>query len=382
MNKTLMYGIFYTITTVILIIYFIIEKKIEKTRKERSMKKIDNFLTKHDLFMGTEREPIVKSLDFMISLGWVIILVLFIQKFYIGNFTVPTASMEPTVIVGERFFGNMVTPKFKLPKRESIIIFREPIENKLRYTKRLVGLPGEKISINDIGQLVINGVPKTIKDNHYTQEGLIGTDTWTIPKKGDKIKLLDATFQILKNEMSLEQLQSYLKSNNGFTGDGEGISIQKMKFSINGKVQTKGLDSYVTDNNTMFKLLNGQTVSNDGYEIKILSGTFYVSKNNITIDEIKKEMSSNPKLDFRITTGHFLLNAKDATGPISDKDILTKLINGQEVTLDNNYIMALGDNTTNSSDSRYWGFVKDERILGTLLFRYWPLNRISTMTDK
>ncbi len=382
MNKTLMYGIFYTITTVILIIYFIIEKKIEKTRKERSMKKIDNFLTKHDLFMGTEREPIVKSLDFMISLGWVIILVLFIQKFYIGNFTVPTASMEPTVIVGERFFGNMVTPKFKLPKRETIIIFREPIEDKLRYTKRLVGLPGEKISINDIGQLVINGVPKTIKDNHYTQEGLIGADTWTIPKKGDKIKLLDATFQILKNEMSLEQLQSYLKSNNGFTGDGEGISIQKMKFSINGKVQTKGLDSYVTDNNTMFKLLNGQTVNNDGYEIKILSGTFYVSKNNITIDEIKKEMKSNPKLDFRITTGHFLLNDKDTTGPISDKDILTKLINGQEVTLDNNYIMALGDNTTNSSDSRYWGFVKDERILGTLLFRYWPLNRISVMVNK
>lgn len=382
MSKTLMYGIFYTITTVILIIYFIIEKKIEKTRKERSMKKIDNFLTKHDLFMGTEREPIVKSLDFMISLGWVIILVLFIQKFYIGNFTVPTASMEPTVIVGERFFGNMVTPKFKLPKRETIIIFREPIEDKLRYTKRLVGLPGEKISINDIGQLVINGVPKTIKDNHYTQEGLIGTDTWTIPKKGDKIKLLDATFQILKNKMSLEQLQSYLKSNNGFTPDGEGISIQKMKFSINGKTQTDGLDSYVTDNNTMFKLLNGQTVNNDGYAIKILSGTFYVSKNNVTVDEIKKEMSSNPKLDFRITTGHFLLNNKDTTGPISDKDILTKLINGQEVTLENNYIMALGDNTTNSSDSRYWGFVKDERILGTLLFRYWPLNRISVMVNK
>ena len=382
MSKTLMYGIFYTITTIILVIYFIIEKKIEKTRKERSMKKIDNFLTKHDLFMGTEREPIVKSLDFMISLGWVIILVLFIQKFYIGNFTVPTASMEPTVIVGERFFGNMVTPKFKLPKRETIIIFREPIEDKLRYTKRLVGLPGEKISINDIGQLVINGVPETIKDNHYTQEGLIGTDTWTIPKKGDKIKLLDATFQILKNKMSLEQLQSYLKSNNGFTADGEGISIQKMKFSINGKTQTDGLDSYVTDNNTMFKLLNGQTVNNDGYEIKILSGTFYVSKNNITVDEIKKEMSSNPKLDFRITTGHFLLNNKDTTGPISDKDILTKLINGQEVTLENNYIMALGDNTTNSSDSRYWGFVKDERILGTLLFRYWPLNRISVMVNK
>ena len=36
----------------------------------------------------------------------------------------------------------------------------------------------------------------------------------------------------------------------------------------------------------------------------------------------------------------------------------------------------VGDNTDNSFDSRYWGFVKESRIRGRALVRFWPLNRI------
>ena len=67
---------------------------------------------------------------------------------------------------------------------------------------------------------------------------------------------------------------------------------------------------------------------------------------------------------------------------LSDKEILLPLIQGEEITLSNNYYLAFGDNTTNSSDSRYWGFVKDERILGTLLLRYWPLNKLKVMVNQ
>ena len=77
-----------------------------------------------------------------------------------------------------------------------------------------------------------------------------------------------------------------------------------------------------------------------------------------------------------------MLNNKIPTGPISDKEILLPLIQGEEITLNNNYYLAFGDNTTNSSDSRYWGFVKDERILGTLLLRYWPLNKLKVMVNQ
>mgnify|MGYP003412905940 FL=1 len=373
-------GIFYAITTIALIIYFIKEKKIEKKRKEKSMKKIDDTLTKWNMFMGTERNAIVKFLDGTFSLILVILLVLFIQKFYIGNFTVPTASMEPTVMVGERFFGNMVTPKFKTPKRGSIIIFREPIEDKVRYTKRLVGLAGETVQINDNGKLLINGTPLT--DRTYTQDGLLGTGTWTIPKKGDKIKLIDGTFQVLSTKLSFDEIKSYLNKNNGYPLENEGLIPKKIEFSINNQTSKDGLFSYITDMEERFQLLRGETLNKDGKIIRIISGEFYVSRNELSLESVRKELLANPKLDIRLVTANLLLNNKIPTGPISDKEILLPLIQGEEITLNNNYYLAFGDNTTNSSDSRYWGFVKDERILGTLLLRYWPLNKLKVMVNQ
>ena len=77
----------------------------------------------------------------------------------------------------------------------------------------------------------------------------------------------------------------------------------------------------------------------------------------------------------------FVVNGEE-TGPIldfiHDKDILDKLMVGKtiEITLEDNYYLALGDNTDNSFDSRYWGFVKESRIRGRALVRFWPLNRI------
>lgn len=384
MNKTLLWGIFYAITTVALIIYFIKEKKIEKKRKERSMKRIDTWLTKYSLFMGNERNIIVKIIDGAISLALVILLVLFIQKFYVGNFTVPTASMEPTVMVGERFFGNMVTPKFVHPKRGSIVIFREPINNKLRYTKRLMGLPGETVAIGDDGHIVING--KTIPESHIYSKGmegvLLGSDTWTIPKKGDKIALKDATFQVVYKTLNFDELKTYLIKNNGMPENGIVISADDFEFTVNNRVYKQGLFSYITDLGEQLDLYKGNSLVKDGNTIKILKGTFSLVKGGVSSKELLEAYAKDKNIKFMYSTGQFILNDSIPTGPIFDRDILLKLMQEKDLTLDNDFFFMLGDNTNNSYDSRYWGFVKDDRVQGTLLLRYWPINKMKIMVNQ
>ncbi len=182
--------------------------------------------------------------------------------------------------------------------------------------------------------------------------------------------------------MNFDELKSYLNKNNGYPPENEGLIPKKIEFSINNQTTKDGLFSYITDMEERFQLLRGETLNKDGKIIRITSGEFYVSRTELSLDVVRKELLSNPNLDVRLVTANLVLNDTTPTGPISDKEILTALIQGQEVLLKNNYYLALGDNTNNSSDSRYWGFVKDERILGTLLLRYWPLNKLKVMVNQ
>ena len=44
-------------------------------------------------------------------------------------------------------------------------------------------------------------------------------------------------------------------------------------------------------------------------------------------------------------------------------------------TIRDNHYMVMGDNTMNSSDSRYWGDFPRENVIGKLAFTYWPFDR-------
>ena len=59
-----------------------------------------------------------------------------------------------------------------------------------------------------------------------------------------------------------------------------------------------------------------------------------------------------------------------------DDALFLKLLKGETLTLNKNYYIAMGDNTTNSLDSRFFGYVSEDRIKGKLLLRWWPLNRL------
>ena len=294
--KTILYGIFYFFLTLFFAYIFIKEKDLAK-KFDAHREKFVNKITENEYSAKYTK----KILYYVETIGTALILVVIIQRFYIGNFKIPTGSMIPTIQVGDRVFADMVSYKFTGPKRNSIIVFKEPIENKVLYTKRAMGLPGETVKIQD-GILYINGEATNFRQ--YSNLG-IGDNEWRIPKKGDKLEIIPAgNYNKARNYTSIdiEKIQKELKYNSASVYE----FMPNLKFVVNGK------------------------------ETGLI-------------------------LDF-----------------IHDKDVVAKLMVGEtvEVTLDDDYYLALGDNTDNSFDSRYWGFVKGSRIRGRAIVRFWPLNRI------
>lgn len=73
-------------------------------------------------------------------------------------------SMEESLHDGDIMLGERVTYKFKDPERFDIVMFESGDEEEPLYVKRIIGLPGEKVRIDDDGNIYING--EILKENY------------------------------------------------------------------------------------------------------------------------------------------------------------------------------------------------------------------------
>ena len=101
------------------------------------------------------------------TLIYALIIAIIIRSFLIQPFYIPSSSMEPNLLVGDRLFVTKYSygyskhslpfspPIFKgrifsnEPERGDIIVFKTPADNRTDYIKRLIGLPGDKIQFID-----------------------------------------------------------------------------------------------------------------------------------------------------------------------------------------------------------------------------------------
>ena len=128
----------------------------------------------------------------------VIIRSLFLQPFYI-----PSSSMEPNLLVGDRIFVSKYTygyskhsfpfsPNifngriiFNKPKKGDIVVFKTPVDNRTDYIKRLIGLPGDLIQFID-GDLYLNNnqiLKSKIKKKFQINCGSSILDTYVFEEK-------------------------------------------------------------------------------------------------------------------------------------------------------------------------------------------------------
>jgi signal peptidase I len=72
---------------------------------------------------------------------------LFISYFVIINATVPTGSMENTIMAESRILGLRIAYMFSEPQRGDVVVFKYPLNEEENYVKRIIGLPGETVQI-------------------------------------------------------------------------------------------------------------------------------------------------------------------------------------------------------------------------------------------
>src|SRR6056297_234592 len=77
------------------------------------------------------------------------LIVIPIRTFLFQPFLVRGASMEPNYHQGDYLIVDQLSYRFRKPKRGEVIIFHSPIPPERRFIKRVVGLPGETISLED-----------------------------------------------------------------------------------------------------------------------------------------------------------------------------------------------------------------------------------------
>ena len=331
-----------------------------------------------------------------------IILVMVIQVFYIGNYVIPSGSMEPTIAIKDRVFANMVKYRFTHPKVGQIIAFKEPMTDKVMYTKRLVGEPGTTLQIAK-GKMDINKFEIANVDNKPVYPSF----------SGDKRKFEEDfkkyTEQV--NEFNANKLQNVggaIMTNDKKSEILEKVTPQKVylpegilmnnKIYIPKKGDKVKLDKIIAINKVFGKTDDGTLVGQvdwesyyDGKGYKNITGKEFLEliktdKNFKDIIGNDDELNANPANV--LTNAYYTFTLKvegrdEMVMPIMDfkynDELFKKLLNGETITLDNNYYMAMGDNTANSKDTRYFGLVSEPRIKGELLIRWWPLSRIGLL---
>lgn len=117
--------------------------------------------------------------EWIIPILVALVIVLFLNKFIFILVTVPTGSMEDTIIPGDRLYVNEIFDINKA-QRGDIIVFRSiELENK-RLVKRLIGLPGDVVDVKEDGSVVVNGEKV---DEPYVIEAAGQAKTFNVPEK-------------------------------------------------------------------------------------------------------------------------------------------------------------------------------------------------------
>ncbi len=269
-------------------------------------------------------------------------IVILVRTFGFGLYQVPTGSMETTMLVGERFFADKLTPLFSAPKYGNVISFNDPLyqysTNPMmrifqeyfwgpsNWTKRVIGVPGDKIHgtvENGHPVVYVNGVK--LDEPYINKYPLI--DIWT---NDAKIVLRQAKEQALaeidKRQMDPQQYSYLLETI---------LDKYHLRVSYDPSKPFDKQEFYTMKENQVWR---------------------FTANNELSLTMPGTPLPAERAQEKR--EGNSTWNGTDE----------------YTIELDDHHYWVMGDNRLGSCDSRFWGPLDGRFIHGKILFRIWSVD--------
>ena len=217
-------------------------------------------------------------------------------------------------------------------------IIMRPVDKRENFIKRCVAIAGDSLQIKD-KVLYINGVPQPFPIDHEFRY----TVTTTGPLDADQ--LLEMGIKYYPDDQSKNEV--YMQQNNMYDinmTDGEKDQLKKLSVvkdiaSIQNSPDPQLFPYYTTDHQWTVDNYGPVWVPKKGVSIQLTPDNIIRYQRCIQVYEANK---------FEERDGKYFINDKEATS----------------YTFKMNYYWMMGDNRHNSLDSRFWGFVPEDHVVG------------------
>ena len=344
-----------------------------------------------------------KTMDTIGSLSFAIVVATLVHTYFIQPFTIPTASLEKSLLVGDFLFVSKFNygartpmtpiaapmvhdtlplikvksyaekpqlPYFRFPalqkiERNDIVVFNwpadtlyhmykaadkrydKPIDKKTNYVKRCTAIPGDKIELKG-GVVYINGkesiLPERAKPQYSYKVAWDGKTQVNLDYIKQELQITDAFGQIANDTLLFSALPQE--------------SADRIK-NIPGITKIERIIHKEADP-AIFPGSKNWNVDNLG-PIYIPEAGKTVSLTKETLPFYKKIISEYEGKELIVTGNEIRIDGKVANS----------------YTFEQDYYWMMGDNRHNSLDSRYWGFVPADHIVGKPIFIWMSIDGIN-----
>ncbi|MGA9324714.1 MAG: signal peptidase I [Salegentibacter sp.] len=377
-----------------------------------------NYATDVKYIEDRDLKPRTAAGEWISSILFAVIAATIVHTYFMQPFTIPTSSLEKTLLVGDYLFVSkfhygarvpetavafpmvhdtipflgiksylnkpqipyMRLPGFEDVERNDIVVFNwpvdtvkqffdrsgkhftKPIDKKSNYVKRCVGIPGDSLQVKD-GRVFVNGQQLKLPGRAKVQYSYIGKT------KGEGFNP-----RYLYERYDITDGFSYNPENNVFFIRAlSEENYQKFRNHPNVASIERYVDSTKTSSDAIFPNNGKHSWNND------FMGPIYIPKKGATV-KLTPESIPYYKRIIEVYEGFEM--GIDNKLSLNGTQVL---LNGQPAdsyTFKQNYYWMMGDNRNNSEDSRYWGYVPENHIVGKPVFIWLSLDQNASGFDK